>query len=169
MKKFFVLLRNICKLIKISIKQPEKYNVIDEAINSYSFDYAYLYNIEKKKMIEMREYFKENGISENNEKIIKLIDLAIKLIEIANEETDTFGYRFLDKVYSNEKVTPGDINLDDEYYCKVNVNLKNWKRFFDDNEFMARYLPKCPHELYIKKAQYLYHKIRYYFEQYWWD
>lgn len=162
--KALSVIKNIFKSIKIAINNPYKYDVIDQAINGNSFDYAYLYDIERAKLLEMKNYFKENGIAANSEDVVKKIDLAVKLLDISNEATETFGYRFLDEERSSKTQ-----NYDDEYYCKVNVNLKNAKRFYEDNEFMLNYINKCPHELYIKKAQYLYHKLRYYFEQYWWD
>lgn len=162
--KILTVIKNMFKSVKIAIKNPYKYDVIDQAINGYSFDYAYLYDVERTKLVEMRNYFNDHGIAENSWDMVRKIDLAIKLLDIANESTDTFGYRFLDEERSAKTE-----NFDDEYYCKVNVNLKNSKRFFTDNEFLLNYINKHPHELYIKKAQYLYHKLRYYFEQTWWD
>ena len=164
--KLFKVIKNIFKSIKIAIKHPETYDIIDEAINGEWYDYGYLYNLEKKKLIEMKKYFDEHGIAEGKENVVKKIDLAIKLLEIANEEENFFGYRFLD-----EERLPYSKNLDDEYYCKVKVNVKNVNRFFDteNNDFLKQHLMKHPDEIYIKKAQYLYHKLRYYFEQYWWD
>lgn len=167
--KIFTVIKNIFKSIKIAIKNPYKYDVIDNAINGYSFDYANLYELEKAKLIEMRNYFNESGIAANSEDMVKKIDLAVKLLDIANESTDTFGYRFLEEENYHKPGTPAWTNLDDEYFCKVKVNTKNYKRFFNDNEFLAQYLMKHPHEVYIKKAQYLYHKLRDYFEQTWWD
>ena len=164
--RFFTVIKNIFKSIKIAIKEPYKYEVVDQAINGFSFDYAYLYDLERAKLVEMRNFFKNEGIAENSDDMVKKIDLAIKLLDIANESTDTFGYKFLDNGTSR---SGGLADLDDEYYCKVNVNLKNANRFFEGNDFMLEYVKKTPHELYIRKAQYLYHKLRYYFEQSWWD
>ena len=80
------------------------------------------------------------------------MDLAIKLLEIINEDE---GFHF-------DTENGG-------YVCDVKVNLKNAKRFVKDEEVMDYYTERYPHELYLLKAQYLYHKLRFYFEQYWWD
>ena len=52
-----------------------------------------------------------------------------------------------------------------EYILKCNVNTRNYKRFNISESVMKLH----PHELYIEKARYLYHKIRLYYEQTWWD
>ena len=76
----------------------------------------------------------------------------------------------------------GDINListengdyemkptdDFKYRCLVNVNTKNIDRFVTDKKSQYYYL-KNPHELYLRKAKYLYHKIRYEHDGEWWD
>lgn len=147
------LLKNIFKLIKIAFSNKNKYKVVDEALNGHWFDYGYLYNIELAKLIEMRDAFKEKGISADNEKYVRQMDLAIKLLKIMNEEYNYFHF----------DCTSGG------YVCDVKVNLKNAKRFVKDEKVMDYYTERYPHELYLLKAQYLYHKLRFYFEQYWWD
>ena len=147
-----MLLKNIFKLIKIAFSNKNKYKVVDEALNGHWFDYGYLYNIELAKLIEMRDTFKEKGISADNEKYVRQMDLAIKLLKIINEEYNYFHF-------DNNRV----------YVCDVKVNLKNAKRFVKNEEVMDYYVERYPHELYLLKAQYLYHKLRFYFEQYWWD
>ena len=148
----FKLIKNIFKLIKIAFSDKLKYNVVDKALNDYWFDYGYLYDIELAKLIEMRDNFKEKGLSVDNEKYVRQMDLAIKLLEIINEDE---GFHF-------DTENGG-------YVCDVKVNLKNAKRFVKDEEVMDYYTERYPHELYLLKAQYLYHKLRFYFEQYWWD
>ena len=141
------------KVAKYAFRNPKKYRVIEEAINGYWFDYGYLYNIELAKLIEMRDTFKEKGLSSDNEKYVRQMDLAIKLLRIVIEECDCFHFDW----------TKGG------YVCDVKVNFKNAKRFVKDEEVMDYYTERYPHELYLLKAQYLYHKLRFYFEQYWWD
>lgn len=148
----FKLIKNIFKLIKIAFSDKLKYNVVDKALNGYWFDYGYLYDIELAKLIEMRDNFKGKGLSVDNEKYVRQMDLAIKLLEIINEDE---GFHF-------DTENGG-------YVCDVKVNLKNAKRFVKDEEVMDYYTERYPHELYLLKAQYLYHKLRFYFEQYWWD
>ena len=146
-------IKNVFKLFKIAFSNKLKYKVVDEAINGNWFDYGYLYNIELAKLIEMRDAFKEKGISADNEKYVRQMDLAIKLLKIINEEYNCFHFDW----------TKGG------YVCDVKVNLKNAKRFVKDEEAMDYYTERYPHEFYLLKAQYLYHKLRFYFEQYWWD
>ncbi len=151
--KIFKVIGNMFKVAKYAFRSPKKYRVIEEAINGYWFDYGYLYNIELAKLIEMRDTFKEKGLSSDNEKYVRQMDLAIKLLRIVTEECDYFHFDW----------TNGG------YVCDVKVNLKNAKRFVKDEEVMDFYTERYPHELYLLKAQYLYHKLRFYFEQYWWD
>lgn len=156
MKNFFRFLANIFKIIKIAITNSSKYELVNEAINGNSFDFAYLYYIEKQKLIEMREYFKNHGISTRNDEIIKQIDFAIKLLNIIIDEN----------VYHFEYYTD---NESKKYVCDVKVNLKNIDRFTNNNFEKDIIKNKFPHELYRMKARNLYHKLRYYYEENWWD
>lgn len=54
------------------------------------------------------------------------------------------------------------------YHCDVKVNLRNAKRFAH-NDTQYSLVQQTPHELYEMKAKHLYHKIREYFEEEWWD
>lgn len=146
-------IKNVWKFFKIALFNKVKYKTVDEAINGYSFDFGYLYNLELAKLKEMVDCFTKYGISVDNEKYIRQMKLAIRLLEIIIEEYDCFHF----------DLTNG------EYVCDVKVNLKNAKRFVKDEKVMDYYTERYPHELYLLKAQYLYHKLRFYFEQYWWD
>lgn len=168
-------IKNVFKLFKIAFSDKLKYNVVDESLNGHWFDYGYLYNIELAKLIEMRDAFKEKGISVDNEKYVRQMDLAIKLLRIVIED-DCFHFEhYPDEhgkiVFENYIDESGKMvsvsNM--KYVCDVKVNLKNAKRFVKDEEVMDFYTERYPHELYLLKAQYLYHKLRFYFEQYWWD
>lgn len=156
MKKFFIFWTNIFKFVKIALTNPSKYNLVHEAINGESFDYAYLYYIERKKLIEMREYFKVHGISTRNDEIIKQINLAIKLLDIIIDEN----------VFHFER---DDVYDESIYVCDVNVNLKNINRFTNNEIEKDVIKNKFPHELYLLKATHLYHKLRNNLEQNWWD
>lgn len=162
MKNFFRFLANIFKMIKIAITNSSKYELVNEAINGNSFDFAYLYYIEKQKLIEMREYFKIHGISTRNDEIIKQIDFAIKLLNIIIDEN---VYHF--EYYTDNE--GNDYSSDIIYVCDVKVNLKNIDRFTNNNLEKDIIKNKFPHELYLMKARNLYHKLRYYYEENWWD
>lgn len=145
------IIKNIIKLIKYSASNPLKYKTIDEAINGMSFDFGYLYNLELAKLKEMVEYFTKYGISADNDLYIKQMKLAIRLLEIIIEEG---GYHFDDSK---------------NYICDAKVNTKNVDRFVKNEKEKEFYVNKFPHELYLIKAKYLYHKLRNDFEQTWWD
>ena len=83
--KTFTVLKNIFKSIKIAIKNPYKYKVVDKAINGYSFDFGYLYELEYSKLEEMLHYFEKYGLSTDNDNIIRQIKLAMKLLNIIRE------------------------------------------------------------------------------------
>lgn len=166
--KAFGLIKNMFKVIKIAIKNPYKYKVVDNAINGYSFDFGYLYELEYSKLKEMLNYFEKHGLSTDNDNIIRQIKLAMKLLNIImEEEYKLFDFVYNPKPYNNEEEKVKLIK-DMEYVCNVNVNLKNAKRFAIDGKHVDIF-NRWPHELYLAKARYLYHKLRYNFEQYWWD
>lgn len=160
-------IKNVFKLFKIAFSDKLKYKVVDEAMNGYWFDYGYLYNIEYAKLAEMKSKFEKYGMSTDNYNIIRQIDLAMKLLKIISDETDLFDF------VDNEQSKYSSIGSKEwlgnkKYVCKVNVNLKNAKRFATNGEYIG-WFNKWPHELYEAKARYLYHKLRYNFEQRWWD
>lgn len=169
-KAFFVgvghFIKNMWKLFKFALFNKVKYKTVDEAINGYSFDYGYLYNLELAKLNEMADYFTKYGISADNDKYIRQIKLAIKLLEIVIEEG---GYHFEwpSDVESNsiESLKKGLA----KYVCTVKVNTKNADRFVRNETEKDFYVNRYPHELYLLKAKYLYHKLRNDFEQIWWD
>lgn len=166
--KIFTVLKNIFKSIKIAIKNPYKYKVVDNAINGYSFDFGYLYELEYSKLEEMLHYFEKYGLSTDNDNIIRQIKLAMKLLNIIREEDcNLFDFVYKPKPYNSEEKKVKLLE-DMEYVCNVNVNLKNAKRFAIDDKHVEVF-NRWPHELYLTKARYLYHKLRYNFEQYWWD
>lgn len=156
-------IKNMWKLVKIALFNKVKYKTVDEAINGYSFDFGYLYNLELAKLKEMVDYFSKYGISADNDKYIKQIKLAIKLLQIViNEE----GYHFEHNIDGEKTGKFTDMN---KYVCDVDVNVKNAHRFVKNETERYFYVEHYPHELYLLKAKYLYHKLRDYFEQTWWD
>lgn len=153
-------IKNMWKLFKIALFNKVKYKTIDEAINGYSFDFGDLYNLELAKLKEMVDYFTKYGISADNDKYIKKMKLAIRLLEIIIEEG---GFHFENE--SCDMLKP----MNCKYVCDVDVNVKNAHRFVKNETERYFYVEHYPHELYLLKAKYLYHKLRDYFEQTWWD
>lgn len=159
-------IKNMWKLFKMALFNKVKYKTVDEAINGYSFDFGYLYNLELAKLKEMVDYFTKYGISADNDKYIRQMKLAIRLLEIIIEE-DGFYYQWpsgteFDDVKSLKKELP-------KYVCTVKINAKNADRFVRNEKEKDFYVNRYPHELYLLKAKYLYHKLRNDFEQTWWD
>lgn len=154
---------NLWKVSKFALFNKVKYNTIDECINGYAFDFGYLYNLELAKLKEMVDYFTKYGISADNDKYIRQMKLAIKLLTIVNNEG---GFHYEWNKDCNGKITYSGLH---KYVCDVKVNTKNADRFVRNNVEKDFYVERYPHELYLLKAKYLYHKIRNDFEQTWWD
>lgn len=137
-------------------------------LQSYPFDYSYLLELEKVKIIEMADYIEKAARYEGYEKDVKYMRIAAKLIDIITEQVNLFHYNgkleFIP--LENNKYEVNTNNL--EYVCHVNVNTRNINRFFNKEE-PIEYYKIHKHELYIRKARYLYHKIRYYEEEKWWN
>lgn len=164
---FFVkvghFITNLYKVSKYALFNKVKYKTIDEAINGYSFDFGYLYNLELAKLKEMVDYFTEYGISADNDNYVRQMKLAIRLLEIIIEEG---GYHFEHNIDNGGSKKFTDLN---KYVCDVEVNIKNADRFIKNKIEKDFYVERYPHELYLLKAKYLYHKLRNDFDQTWWD
>lgn len=129
-------------------------NIIKAVNNFQPFDYGYLLEIEKQALINMREYFKISDIAVGNDINSEKIGLAIKLLDIILEKDMSVNINFL-----GDKVSISSIKY---------VNIKNAKRFIVewkpefDTDTVRDYLRQ-------QKALYLYHKLRYYYINQWWD
>ena len=110
------------------------------------YDFEYMLDLEKFKLKRMSEYFSKSQIISDWERVVKEINLCIKLIDIITEK-DLPGY-----LYSGTKKLPY-------------VNTRNYKRFLKyiyDNDFYRDDLRQT-------KALYLYNLIRAYRMMSWWD
>lgn len=110
------------------------------------YDFEFMLNLEQFKLKRMSEYFSKSKIDYNWEKIVKEINLCIRLIDIITER-DLPGF-----LYNNTKKLPY-------------INTRNHKRFnkyIYDNDF---YLD----DLRQTKAFHLYNLIRTYRMRSWWD
>lgn len=139
------------------------------------WDFCYIYYLEYKKLIRMRDYFLVSDIVINSKQIAKEIDLTIKLLDIVMEEDEPY------KLYLNVNYS-GPINFnkpynDSDHYVPVYVNMKNLNRFLpmspeEQKETEDSYL-RNPHlyamEIRKLKARYLYHKLIYERSEGWWD
>lgn len=108
--------------------------------------------------------------------VIKYLNLAIKLIDILNENITLWDYEIGE--YSNIN----DLFKNSKYTCKVYVNTRNYERFalmaydYSNTTGTITKLVKCdkylldePHELYKLKAKNLLLHILYDKSDLWWD
>ena len=110
------------------------------------YDFEYMLDLEKFKLKRMSEYFSKSQIISDWERVVKEINLCIKLIDIITEK-DPPGY-----LYNGTKKLPY-------------INTRNYKRFLKyiyDNDFYRDDLRQT-------KALYLYNLIRTYRMMSWWD
>ena len=138
-------------------------------LKSYPWDYGYLYDIEQAKILEMMNYHKKHQRFVGWEQVVRNMQICYNLIDIFTEKKPLFHYtgglNFI-PIEGSDNVEVKSDNL--VYHCLVNVNTKNVDRFISHPE-EKKWLLKHPHELYIKKAKYLYHKIRLENDGKWWD
>lgn len=149
--------------------------VLKATLKSYPYDSSFLLEIEQAKLNEIADYIEANDRFVGCEYVVRDIRLCVRLIEILKHETDYFHFngdiRFVPSGKVDEdgneimefKPTP-----DFEYVCDVKVNMKNIDRFAR-SQAEEKLFNRQPHELYLRKARCLYHKIRSEREQEWWD
>lgn len=130
-----------------------KYQLVKEAFKGQNWDYAYLLELEQAKMKEMLNYYENKVTWIDTTDIVRDLKLCIKLLDIITGKKE---------IYDVEWVC-GRI----EHKCLVNVNLRNYKRFFLEGDY--KILQKYKEDLYMHKAWHLYHLIREYNMQKWWD
>ena len=120
------------------------FKLLKATLNSYPWDYAYLYLLEKAKIQEMIEYHEANRLYVGVEHDIRDMKICVSLID-AYIDCDNYGK-----------------------YSTVKVNFSNVRRFAKNDE-QAEFFIRFPDELYKAKAKYLYHKIRLEQDGAWWD
>ena len=138
----------------------------------FDWDYTFLLEIERKKIIEMYEYFKECTRSDKMPTVARDLRLCIGLLNIVLEKDN------LQLEFSEMKT----MRRDDGMYemvesphiiaCrKLYINTKNASRFclfnFPTDDYDIEIIHK--EELRRYKAWYLYNKIRTYKLFSWWD
>lgn len=129
-------------------KNPNK-NVI-KAVNKFQpWDYGFLLDIEREALINMRNYIRDYGCHINHLRDAQRIDIIIKMMDIIKNPSDIWNFPDEDSVFKY-------------------VNIKNAKRFWEYsclNPKSASF--KC--ELRERKAWHIYHKMREYWLQTFWD
>ena len=150
--------------------RKEYRKLLKTTLKSYPFDYSYLYEIEQAKINEMIEYHKKADRFVGVEYVIRDMKIASSLIDIFIGKKNIFHYDGELTYTKNEDGVTYTMGTspDFKYNCDVKVNTRNIDRFIKDEKAKEFYL-KSPHELYMIKAKYLYHKIRYEKDFEWWD
>ncbi len=145
------------------------FKILKTLFKSYPWQESFLYDLERAKMNEMANYLEKADRFVGVEYVVRDIRLCIKMLDIINNETDLFHYdgklNFIPIENGNYTIKHSD---DFKYNCDVYVNTRNIDRFCF-NEHEKKWMLRSPHELYIRKAKYLYHKIRYERDNQWWD
>ena len=148
------------------------FNLMKVCWKGRPWDCGFLYELEQAKLQEMIAYHKKHKRYVGVENDIKWMELCVNLIDIFTEKRDLFHYtgkmKFI-PIEDSDSVELDGSNL--KYHCDVKVNTRNAARFVpggESNPYLEHW-KEHPHEIYIKKAKYLYHKIRYEKDDAWWD
>lgn len=152
--------------------RKEFLNIIKVAFKGYPWQDSFLYELERAKIQEMIEYHKKYQRFVGWEYVVRDMEICVKLINIILEETNLYDY-----VGDGFHFTPIEnsdlleLSSNSQYICNVYVNTKNATRFIPkkENNPCIDYWIEHPHEIYLLKAKYLYHKIRYEHDAEWWD
>ena len=155
--RFFRNVRNVIRWIPTLYKDRE-------------WDYSFMLDIEQKKLKNMIKWYEQNdyGISTSGLITVKQMKLAVRLLDIILEKEKFWsidypeGYEFV--VDHKYKPLPETSFVIDKY-----INTKNYKRFFSWLNDNAMKSPSWKIDLRIRKAWYLYHKLREQYMMNWWD
>jgi len=149
--------------------------VLKATLKSYPYDSSFLLEIEQAKLNEIADYIEVNDRFVGCEFVVRDIRLCVKLIEILKNDTKYFHFNGDIRLVPSGKVDEDGNDImelkptpDFKYVCDVNVNKRNINRFVR-NQKEKEIFERQPHELYLKKARCLYHKIRSEREEEWWD
>lgn len=143
------------------------------AFKGRPWDSSFLYELEQAKLQEMIAYHKKHKRYVGVENDIKWMEICVRLIDIFTEKKELFHYAGdikFNKIDGSDNVELDGSDL--KYFCDVKVNTKNAKRFIlngEYNPYVEFWKEQHPHEIYIRKAKYLYHKIRFENDDKWWD
>lgn len=145
------------------------WKVMKTAFDGYPYDHSYLLQLERSKIVEMANYIEKAARYEGYEKDVKWMRIAVKLLDILIDDgLDLFHYdgevKYIPLNNGNYEVDTSEL----KYVCHIYVNTRNINRFYRNYEPIDYYKER-QHHLYLRKVRYLYHKIRLYYEEQWWD
>lgn len=131
----------------------KNWKLLQKAYKFKPWDYGFMLDLERACYEQMIPYYEKYGHLVNHEEVARDLKLAIKLIDIITE--DDVAY---DMAESSE--------VDKwQFYLTKYINTKNSSRF----GLSKLDQPVLVNGLRVKKALYLYHKLRYYKLRTWWD
>ena len=152
------------------IMRKDTLKVVKEAINGREWDSSYLYELEQAKINQLANYIEKNKFFEGWEYVVRDMRLCVKLIDIFLEKKQLFHYDGGIKYIPIEGSDDVEVDASGlKYVCDVTVNTNNIHRFSNIENTCNDWLLKHPHELYVLKAKYLYHKIRLNRDATWWE
>lgn len=137
----------------------------------FPWDFAYLLQIEQRKLREMAAYFKKHKRTVGWEFQVRDCELCAKLIDIILER-DAYYMSWLNANYGKKAcVIRATQNPDYDIPFPKHVNIRNSQRFLPNVDFNEN--PKLIEHLKVSlrqtKALYVYNKIRSYRMFHWWD
>ena len=155
--RFFRNVRNVIRWIPTLYKDRE-------------WDYSFMLEIEQKKLKNMIKWYEQNdyGISTSGPMTVKQMKLAVRLLDIILEKEN---FWFIDYPEDYEFVVDHKYQPlpETSFVIEKYINTKNYKRFFSWLNDSAMKSPSWKIDLRIRKAWYLYHKLREQYMMNWWD
>lgn len=134
----------------------------------HPWDYAYLLEIEQRKLREMAAYFKKSQLTEGWEFQVRDCELCVKLLDIIMEK-DPYYKSWLRQTYGDP------VSEDTNVKFPVYINTRNSDRFWEgfnseiEKHSKNKILAAMKSHLRSEKAFQLYHKIRMYRMHNWWE
>ena len=155
--RFFRNVRNVIRWIPTLYKDRE-------------WDYSFMLEIEQKKLKNMIKWYEQNdyGISTSGPMTVKQMKLAVSLLDIILEKENFWSIDYPEdyKFVVDHKYQPLP---ETSFVIEKYINTKNYKRFFSWLNDSAMKSPSWKIDLRIRKAWYLYHKLREQYMMNWWD
>ena len=135
----------------------------------FAWDYAFLLQIEQRKLKEMAAYFKKHKRTVGWEFQVRDCELCVKLLDIVAERDSDYK-AWLNANYGGKNIL--ELQMREQIPFHKYINTRNASRFmthFHEAQFNPYISESLKVELRRQKAFYLYQKIRLYRMQTWWD
>ena len=135
----------------------------------FAWDYAFLLQIEQRKLKEMAAYFKKHKRTVGWEFQVRDCELCVKLLDIVAERDSDYK-AWLNANYGGKNIL--ELQMREQIPFHKYINTRNASRFMthfheaQSNPYISESLKV---ELRRQKAFYLYQKIRLYRMQTWWN